>query len=211
MIYLYSNQSIILFHFENCALYLLGFWWHCEPQRYPYLTPPLPCLILPLTSYCSAKLNIHYDSPKFARKLHYFPTLDHLNVIIPVAQLHPPQPALDYDFQLPPIPIPASLLAKYDDGVSQAGQRIFGRSLVELMKEENEQGQKEGVPWVIKALVEHLRLTGKVINRLGSNLLSCSDSSCSFDTVTTVENFRAPQVLIKRVCSANLLLASSCG
>ncbi|RUS22046.1 hypothetical protein BC937DRAFT_90578 [Endogone sp. FLAS-F59071] len=144
-------------------------------QRYPYLTLPLPCLILHLTSYC--QLNIRYGSPKFARKLHYFPNLDHLNAIIPVAQLHPPQPVLDYDFQLPPIPIPVSLLAKYDGGVSQAGQCIFGRSLVELMNEEDEQGQKEGVPWVIRALVEHLRLAGKVTIRLGSNIV---------DTITTV-------------------------
>ncbi|RUP50454.1 hypothetical protein BC936DRAFT_139029 [Jimgerdemannia flammicorona] len=99
-------------------------------------------------------------SPKFARKLHYLPTLDHLNLVIPVAQLHPPQPVLDYDFRLPPIPIPESLLTKLNGDLSQTGHRTFGRSIVELMRDEDERGQKDGVPWVVRTLVEHLRLYG---------------------------------------------------
>ncbi|ORY94038.1 Rho GTPase activation protein [Syncephalastrum racemosum] len=98
-------------------------------------------------------------SPKFARKLHYYSTLQELYGAIQLSSQFIPQQVIQYDNQLPPVAPPRRTSVPATPA-RPLPSLAYGLSLEALAKQEDCEGDAAYVPSLVLRLTDHLRSHG---------------------------------------------------
>lgn len=99
------------------------------------------------------------DSPKFAKKLHYYSTLQELYGAIQLSSQFIPKQVVQYDNELPPVAPPRRISAPATPA-RPLPSLAYGLSLDALAKQEDREGDATYVPSLVLRLTEHLRAYG---------------------------------------------------